>query len=383
MAKKIDSFLLGNEIRKLDINQLDNFLSPEQKEELLVSKVITWNGPETVNRALQRASTIPFSLAEQMPTYLKSLGDGSRKFEGLETGFAKFDELIGGLNRFVLLAGMSGVGKSTLAVQLAMGVAAIEKVPVIYYSFEMSQRDLLTMVVQNKSKTLFRNDIELRGNAHDLQEDKSKAIKAADKSLKDIADRFYIVDASQGRTPDLLDIKAQITNLQAKHKTQRILVVLDSIQDIVPIEQNQTQAEAQTAQRLVEIQQSTEATILAIAQKNKTGVNNGGGYASVMGSVAFIHKPTTVIELIGGQEALNLAKKDNKISENELRAIEESLKSDTKDPNIAYPIFLNIIKGRNSGYGGMALKYYGAYRYYEDGQEDKFDELYHAAKSVF
>jgi hypothetical protein len=102
-----------------------------------------------------------------------------------------------------------------------------------------------------------------------------------------------------------------------------------------------------------------------------------------MGSVAFVHKPTTVIELIGGQEALNQIKRDKKALPDELQKLEEQLKSDTKDPNTAYPIYLNILKGRNTGYGGLALKYFGAYRYYEVGQEEQFGDLYNTAKSIF
>jgi hypothetical protein len=230
------------------------------------------------------------------------------------------------------------------------------------------------MLLQNKSRKLQRPDIELRGNDKDLPKDKKDLINKAITSLNEVKDRFYIIDASN-ETPDLTAIKAHIVALKDKHKTDKVLVVLDSLQDIVPIEQNQVQAEAHTAQRIVELQQETGATILAIAQKNKAGVREGGGYASVYGSVSFIHKPTLVLEMIGGQEAIARAKEQKSLTDDQIDELERSLRQDTKDSQTPYPIYLSVIKGRNCGFGGLCLKYYGAYRYYEAGKSELLDEV--------
>jgi KaiC/GvpD/RAD55 family RecA-like ATPase len=319
---------------------------------------------------------LPHPIVSEIEAYLKSLGDGSRKFEGLETGLTAIDELIGGLNRFVLLAGMAGVGKSTLALQMGLGVIKKEKVPVIYYSFEMSKRDIITMAVQNLSKkTLFRTDLELRGNAPDQTPEKADNIKKSVGELTRLADLLYVVDSSKG-TPDIEKMTQQIEMIKIDQKTEKILVIIDSLQDIVVPTVNQAQAEESTAQLLVELQQKTNATILAIGQKNKAGVGNGGGYQSVKGSVAFVHKPTTVIELIGGKEAMS------KMTPEQANEAREALELKTRDPEIAHPVYMNVIKGRNSGYGGVSLKYYGAYRYYEVGQEDAFSELYEQAIAI-
>ena len=52
----------------------------------------------------------------------ESLGDGSKKYRGLETGIKEIDEMSQGLDGFVLLAARAGTGKTTLAMQLALGV---------------------------------------------------------------------------------------------------------------------------------------------------------------------------------------------------------------------------------------------------------------------
>jgi hypothetical protein len=86
-------------------------------------------------------------------------------------------------------------------------------------------------------------------------------------------------------------------------------VVVDSVQDIVPLTANQVQAEIQTVQELTEVQQKTGATILVIAQKNKGSINSVDSYGDVMGSMSFIHKPNTVIEIITAKELLAKSKR--------------------------------------------------------------------------
>lgn len=383
MADKIDDWTIKQALKKLSADEVLNLMTDKQIEEITLSKALQVGSDEVVKRALSKALREIKPLKETISGYYDTLGDGSRKYEGLETGITEIDDLIGGLNKFVLMAGMAGVGKSTLAMQMALGVAEIEKIPVVYYSFEMSQRDCITMAIQNKSRKLLRPEIELQGQSASLSQEKRDEIMKAIDSLEEISDRFYIIDSSSGVTPSTEDIKTETLKIKEKHKADKMLIVIDSIQDVVPTENNQTQAEAQTAQKLVELQQMTNATLLAIAQKNKSGVKDGGGYASVMGSVSWIHKPTSVVELVGGFEAIKKLQDNKKISDEQAEELKLQITADTKNTNTPYPIYLNVIKGRNSGYGGLSLKYYGAYRYYEVGKDEKFNDLYKEAMRTF
>ena len=339
---------------------------------------------EILDRGFSDTELTP--LKDQLEPYLKGLGDGSRKYEGLESGFEQFDNLIDGLSRFVLLAGRGGVGKTSLALQVAIGICEIEQIPVIFYSFEMSRQDIITMLIQNKSRKLLRADIEKRGNAKDLPKERRAEIDKAVEKLKEFGERFYILDSSD-KTPDLVDIEKQIEEVKRQHKSKDILIVLDSLQDIIPDlsginrNMNQTQAEVLVAQKIVEIQQKTNATILAVCQKNKAGAKTGG-YTSVYGSVSFIHKPTLVLEMIGGQEAIEIAKESGKVKPGMIKELEEAVMKNTKDPDTPYPVYLRIIKGRNCGYGGLAMKFYGAYRYYEVGETEGFDGVMQTIEEV-
>jgi len=322
---------------------------------------------------LEKATRL-LPLTNELEQYRQELGDGSNTYRGLVTGFNEVDDLISGLDRFILLAGRSGAGKTTLATQLALGVA--QNTPVLFYSLEMSRGEITTMMIQVLARGLYRNDIELRGNDPKLEADKQTKLDTAFTQLAGLADNVYIKDATSGipRIADPKDansIYSTIEAIKTKHNAERVLVVVDSVQDIVPLTANQIQAEIQTVQELTEVQQKTGATILVIAQKNKGSINSVDSYGDVMGSMSFIHKPNTVIEIITAKELLAKSK-DNP---NQAREIEQNIEADAKD-GYAKPMYLNIIKGRYTGTSAIPLQYYGAYGYYEGGKSKRYNEVY-------
>ena len=322
---------------------------------------------------LEKATKL-LPLANSLEQYRQELGDGSTTFRGLVTGFNEVDDLISGLDRFILLAGRSGAGKTTLATQLALGVAT--HTPVLFYSLEMSKAEITTMMLQVLAKGLYRNEIELQGNDPNLPIPSKQKLDKAFTGLTELAPNVYIKDATGGipRIADPKDansIYSTVEALKTKHNAERVLVVVDSVQDIVPLTANQVQAEIQTVQELTEVQQKTGATILVIAQKNKGSINSVDSYGDVMGSMSFIHKPNTVIEIVTAKEMLAKSKGDQK----QAQEIEQNIEADAKD-GYAKPMYLNIIKGRYTGTSAIPLQYYGAYGYYEGGKSKRYADVY-------
>ena len=97
--------------------------------------------------------------------YNSELGDGSKDYRGIPSGFKAVDDMISGLDKFILLAGRSGAGKTTLALQLALGVAQ-QGTPVIIYSLEMSRSEIISKLVQVMASfmgnQLYLSTIDLR-----------------------------------------------------------------------------------------------------------------------------------------------------------------------------------------------------------------------------
>jgi len=294
-------------------------------------------------------------------SYRDSLGDGTRKYRGLTTGALQVDELLSGLEGLVLMAGRSGVGKTTLATQLALGVA--KKTPVLIYSLEMGKNSITTMLVQILARGLYRDDIELRGNSKDLDKDKKKLLGEALEKLDELAPNIFVRDASD-EIPEVItgddSVLKDVEALKVLTNSKDILVVVDSVQDIIPMTTNQVTAEVQVMTQMTQLQQTTGATILLISQKNKSSGKDGDSYSSVKGSMNLIHKPSTVFELVSTRE---LAGKSSPLTDDDEKVLETM--KEIEDTSQSYAILLNMIKGRYTKTSHDVLEYVGHQGYYK------------------
>jgi replicative DNA helicase len=320
--------------------------------------------------------------------YKNQLGDGSTELRGIATGINEIDKLIGGLDRFVLLAGRSGAGKTTLALQLGLG-ALEQGTPVIIYSLEMSRYEIITKLVQTIARGLFTNTIELRGNDPKLEAEYKQLLEQSLQRLSRVGERLFIKDASGGipkllppstddykdKRPTVYDDVEQVKQLTGK---DRVLVIIDSIQDIVSTSNaNQVQAEVEAVNQITTLQQKTNATVLCTSQKNKGSINSKDSYGDVLGSVSLIHKPNTVIELVTIKEmiAKKLGDKSDKDQRERLERVAADIEQDAKGGKVT-PMILNVIKGRYTGTDYLPLKYYGAYGYFDAGIDSNYNDVY-------
>ncbi len=342
----------------------------EKAATLSHAELLDWN--ESINKAIAKQlgdepDTPPIPpIVDGLADYLASFSDGTRPYEGLQTGMDEIDHLIGGLHKFVLLAARAGAGKSTLAVQLALGVIATEQCPVLFYSFEMERRDVLTMLMQNLRRghayKLTRNEIILHG-AKPISTDSADAIHESGEALQEIGHNFYVVDSTDG-PPSLDRMTVDIERLKQTHNTDKVLVVVDSLQDVINIgNAGSTAAEAEVAQRVVEIQQATNATFLCISQKAK-GSNPQDPYSGVLGSVSLIHKPTSVLEMLGVHDLIRNIK-DADATRTYLKLADQS--------DIPRPVICRVLKGRFNGSGHVSLAHYGRHGYLEVGRIKDYD----------
>lgn len=327
--------------------------------------------------------------------YKRELGDGSKDYRGIESGFKAIDDMISGLDKFILLAGRSGAGKTTLALQLALGVA-LKGTPVIIYSLEMSRSEILSKLVQvmasNMGNKLYLSTIDLEYNNPELDPKLKGIVDDALDQLAKIGDHLYIRDGLNGipkialyadeRPPkagELKTIQQDVVEAKARHDADKVLVLIDSVQDVVDTANgNQTQAEVEAVNRIVALQQSTDATVLCTAQKNKGSINSNDPYGDIMGSMSFIHKPNTVLALETPREMLCKAGKGNgknggldKKQNKELNEIEKSAKEGGGKPMV-----LEQVKGRYTGVKNLGLTYYGAFGYFSDELDQNYSDLF-------
>jgi replicative DNA helicase len=246
---------------------------------------------------------------DYLEDYFKGLGDGTIEYLGIRTGLKQLDKKTLGLDGLIVLGGIAGQGKTSLALQLAYDTCKLGT-PIIFYSLEMPRRAIFTKILNRLAKIKY-TDILLKGKLYLDQtgQDRTEEFNKAKEELKEISDRFYLRSLADKTKINFENVKTEINLVKAEHKTEKVLVVIDHLQVFnVDKYRDQIDKEGQLITRFKEISERTGATILLISQKNKAGLNTTG-LQTIKGSVDIIYLADLVMFLEEEKE------KDNVIAE--------------------------------------------------------------------
>lgn len=86
---------------------------------------------------------------ERLEEFIKA----GAKLRGIPTGYAQIDNLLAGFHNsnLIILAARPGIGKTTLALNMALNLASQEKLPVGFFSLEMSKEELVDRLLVGKA----------------------------------------------------------------------------------------------------------------------------------------------------------------------------------------------------------------------------------------
>ena len=100
-------------------------------------------------------STVVQNVVEE----LSEAAESGKKFPGLPSGFADLDRMILGLNRseLILIAARPGMGKTSIALNMALHVGLSLKKAVAIFSLEMSREQLATRLLSRASLVPLQN----------------------------------------------------------------------------------------------------------------------------------------------------------------------------------------------------------------------------------
>ena len=146
--------------------------------------------------------------------------DPSKRIKGISTGFAKFDELTGGLHGgdLCIVAARPSMGKTALALNIAQHVALKLKQTVAVFSLEMSRESLLTRMLCSAARV----DSQRFRAGYLTQEERRKLNHA----LHELVEAPLYIDDTPGI--HMMDIHAKLRRLQAERRLG--LVIVDYLQ---------------------------------------------------------------------------------------------------------------------------------------------------------
>jgi len=303
----------------------------------------------------------PKPTSDFLEDYFKTLGDGKNAMLGIETGLAPLDKATLGLDGVIVLGGIAGKGKTSLALQLAFD--ACEKgTPIIFYSLEMPKRAIYTRLLSRLARLRF-SDILLKGKLFlgETGQDTLEGFEATDKNitdfknaierLKKIGDRLYIRSREREEADiNFKIVEEEINSIKATHNAEKVLVVIDHLQVFSVEGSDQIQRENNLINGFKGISERTGATTLLISQKNKAGIQSKGLH-TIKGSVDIIYLADVVMELWSEEE------KDSP----ELEIAQNILGGDKLTP-----IDLIISKNRYNAPTKITLDFSGAYSTFEE-----------------
>jgi replicative DNA helicase len=180
---------------------------------------------------------------------------------GVASGFDSIDRLTGGFQptNLIVLAARPGVGKTSLALNIAHNIAVDEKAPVAIFSLEMSAEELGERLMCSAARV----------SSHKVRtgslsgDDYHKLVKAAGELEK--ADIF--IDESAGL--NMFELRAKARRLKSRHDLKLIIVDYLQLMSGDGRAENRQQEVSAISRSLKQLGRELHLPIIAVSQLNR------------------------------------------------------------------------------------------------------------------
>jgi replicative DNA helicase len=199
---------------------------------------------------------------------LEQLRKGELKFTGVPAGLVDLDRITGGWQpgNLIIIAGRTSMGKSTLALSLAVNATEYGQ-KVAYYSLEMSKEELILKIISKKYK-IELNDLK-KGQ---IDEKRLKEIRKEIEKTK----RLMFIDDSA--TMDTQQLRRSAVRLKAREGIN--LIIVDYLQFLsaagIKPGQNREQEIAIISRSLKNLAKELAIPVIALSQLSRAVETRGG-----------------------------------------------------------------------------------------------------------
>lgn len=264
-----------------------------------------------LTKAKEEVYTSVLDLVDKIPSKpssgnIKSIGDlvhdraivaknriGTEWVTGIKTGFSDLDWLTQGLQpqELIIIAARPGMGKTSLALQLASEASLQKRGSVLFCSLEMSETQLTDRLLSGMARVPY--------SAIRSGQLTSSHLSAIDASVNRMANQLLMVDDTRRTTVQDISLKVR----QLKRQGGVALVVVDYLQILTPSGTGERhQQVGQIASDLKTLAKELSVPVIALAQLNRsvegrkdkrpslTDLRESGQIESEADMVCFIHR---------------------------------------------------------------------------------------------
>lgn len=286
----------------------------------------------------------PKEIVEAYPGGIGAFLDPSSRVRGLSTGFAKFDEMTGGLNggELMIVAARPSMGKTALALNIAQHVATHPRVrkPVAVFSLEMSSASLLTRLLCAAARV-----DQHKYRAGFLNQDERRKLQVA---LADLTEAPLFLDDTTD--VNVMAVHSKLRRLQSEHGLA--LVVIDYLQLMSSRgrSENRNQEVSAISRGLKLMAKDLNVPFVVLSQLSRASETRPGDHKPILSDLrdsGSIEQDADLVAFIHREE---IYKKDD-----------ESVKGLAD---------LIIAKQRNGPIGTVPLRFLGQFTRFENRAED-------------
>ena len=209
------------------------------------------------------------SMAEERLQQMKVRGT---HIVGVPTGLRALDEVLNGFGvGLYILAGAPGVGKTTLALQIAMH-AARSNVPTVYVTYENSPANLIGKAL---CACAGLSPLHVERGLADLS-----ALRVAECELAPVLERMALLEGTCRLTVN--EVRARALQAMNRHKANRCLIVFDYLQRAAHAQGFDALRHnvSALAGELRDLANRLNGPVLALSSQSRSGGNYGAGGGS-------------------------------------------------------------------------------------------------------